>query len=125
MIRPIDMQVQFQAMQDVARSTSAEQAGALYRNVADLGQARQNALIAQAQVQTAAQAQAPVFRPINREEQEDKRNRGDSGSSSANAAREKKLASSESQLYGVAGMRHIFRRATVEESTGKNLDLSA
>lgn len=123
MLRPIDMQVQFQAMPDIARSASAEQAGASYRTVAELGQARMENMLRQGRVETTAQAQPQAFRAINREEQEDKRNRDQSRSAAA-GAREKKLASTESQLYGVAGMR-LFRRAFREEGAGRNLDLSA
>lgn len=124
MLRPVDMQVQFQAMADVARSASTEQAGLNYRTVADLGQARMENMLRQGRVEGNAQVQAQVFRPINREEQEDKRNRNSSADAAAETE-EKKLDSSESQMYGVVGMRHIFRRAYQEEGAGRNLDLSA
>ena len=124
MLRPIDMQVQFQAMPDVARSASTVQAGLNYRTVAELGQARLENLLRQGRVENTAQVQAQAFRPINREEQEDKRNRNSASQASAES-KEKKLDSSESQMYGVAGMRHIFRRAFQEEGAGGNLDLSA
>ena len=123
MLRPIDMQVAFQAMPDVARSTSVEQAGLLYRNVAELGQARAENMVRQGRVETNQAAQATVFRPVNREEQEDKRHRG-SGRDGGFREREKRLDSTERQLYGVS-MRHIFSRARYEEASWRNLDLSA
>ncbi len=122
MLRPIDMQTAFQALPELARTASSEQAGLLYRTVQELGQARMENLLRQGRVESAQAAQAQVFRPINREDEEGKRHRNSSARESSD--REKRLASREQQLYGVA-MRHIFRRATLEEGAGRNLDLSA
>ena len=65
MLRPLDMQVAFHALPEQARTQSAETAGTVYRQMQDMGRARQENLVRPSQVmqnQAAMESQNPAVR---------------------------------------------------------------
>ena len=65
MLRPLDMQVALHALPEQARTQSAETAGTVYRQMQDMGRARQENLVRPSQVmqnQAAMESQNPAVR---------------------------------------------------------------
>ncbi len=123
MIRPLDMQVAFNAVPEVARQTGLEQAAVVYRQVQDLGRAREENLVRHERVQQAEGRADVVFRPVQSHYQE-----GRSGQRFDRRSEEERREafSRERRIlpYVPAG-RTAFARALHEEASGLALDLTA
>lgn len=120
MIRPLDMQVAFNAIPEFAKQTGGEQAGALYRQVQDSNRARDENLLRPEKITETQHGSDAVFRPI--QPRQDQPGRG--GSRSGSRDRSESSAPREQQVYGPRGARS-FARAMYEEGAGLQLDLSA
>ncbi|MBE7437944.1 MAG: hypothetical protein HS115_05745 [Spirochaetales bacterium] len=114
MIRPLDMQVALHALPEQARSISAEQAGSIYRQVATLGQARQENLERTSRVAESAQAQATRFHRVD----PDLERAGQRGKHSERDERERRPTS-------LTLLSPVIRRALEQEDKGLNMDLVA
>ena len=123
MIRPLDMQVAFNAVPEVARQAGGEQAGALYRQVQDLGRAREENLVRHEKVNQAERTMETVFRPVHSRYEE-----GSSGQDTGRRNTEDRRRDFEQKRqalpYAPAG-RAVFVRAVYEEVAGLSLDLTA
>ena len=123
MIRPLDMQVAFNAMPEVARQAGGEQAGLVYRQVQDLGRAREENLVRHERVNHTETAGETVFRPVHSRFEE-----GSSGHGANKRDPEERRRSYERERealpYAPSG-RRVFSRALDEEAAGLSLDLSA
>ena len=96
MLRPLDMQVAFHALPEQAKSQSAEMAGTLYRQMQDMGRAREENLMRPSQVmqnQAAFESQNPVVR------REDARHQGSGRSRNGDREEKRELDNPGGTIY--------------------------
>jgi hypothetical protein len=117
MIRPLDMQVALHALPEQARHISTEQAGAIYRNVQELGQARQENLERQTRVAQTQASLNSVFRPVERYTPERREGQERDGSS----AEEESLPENRNFLF----LNPVMKKAVSLERRGMHMDLVA
>lgn len=122
MIAPLDMQIAINAIPEFARQTSAEQAGVIYRQVADLGLAHKENLIKKDSIDKANRAAGLIFQQI------------EPGKDEIQLLKNKKLflerrkgrkeMKSDQNVY-FPGHNNPFRYAMDQENTGQKFDLVA
>ena len=64
MIQPLDMQVAYNAIPEIAKNTSVEQAGIIYRQVEEMGRSRQENLNRQEKLVEVKARPEAVFHPV-------------------------------------------------------------
>ena len=121
MIQPLDMQVAFNAVPETAGRLSAEQAGLSYRQVQDLGRARQENLTRQERINETRNRADPTLAAYN------PRNEETSGPASRSRMERRRGwgDDKERRPYVPSGGKALFKKAYAEENSGLNLDLIA
>ncbi len=118
MIRPLDMQVAMHALPEIAKQTSADAAGVLYKQVQELGRARQEQLRGQERIEQTREGTDANFRGV------------ESGANPPIGRKREGLSDRErresqrDRPYMSGGIR-LFQRAVMEEGAGHNLDIVA
>ncbi len=119
MIRPLEMQAAFQAIPEMAYQVNQAHAAQTYRQVQDLGRARQENLRKPEQPQPAAAGEGAVFRPVENPGEAPQRRT----EMREQARRRMEELRERGQVYTPGGMRRS-PRPWLEDELGLVLDLA-
>lgn len=120
MISPLEMQVAFSAIPDFTRQATAEQAGAAYRQMQDMGKALRENLARQERVSETLSRTGVVFHPVEPKYEESRMMR----QARHHEEKERRGEDEEERIYAPEGL-EPFRHARLEEVAGAYLDLIA